>query len=112
MKAAYREFIRLIEAGRYYEAHEVLEELWYPRRFEKEAEVLLIKGYINASTAFELARRGRLEAAHRTWGVYLKYRPLSKEMDPKEAAACREVEDLLQRTHERLLGDFPCSRTD
>ncbi len=105
MRSAYREFVRLIEAGRYRDAHEVLEAFWFPRRFEKEARVLLIKGYINASTAFELAKRGRRDAARRTWRVYLKYLPLSKEVDPEDAPTRREVEEVLRRTYGRLLGE-------
>ncbi len=104
MKEACARFIALMEEGEYYEAHEALEELWYPRRFEKNAEVLLIKGYINASTAFELAKRGRRDAALRTWQVYLKYRPLRESIGSDMAETYSEVEDILERIYGRLLG--------
>ncbi len=103
MKEVCARFISLVEKGEYYDAHEVLEELWSPRRFEKSAEVLLIKGYINASTAFELAKRGRREAALRTWRVYLKYRPLRESIGSDMAEAFREVEAVLERIYGRLL---------
>ncbi len=99
MKDVCARFVSLLEKGEYYEAHEVLEELWFPRRFEKSAEVLLIKGYINASTAFELAKRGRRDAALRTWRVYLKYRPLRERLDTQMGEVCRGIEDVLERIY-------------
>ena len=102
MKEACEKFMALVEEGEYYEAHEALEDLWYPRRFEKDPRIRLIKGYINASTAFELLKRGRREAALRTWKVYLKYRPLSASVDADETEVCRRVEELLERTYRRL----------
>lgn len=61
---------------RYYDAHEVLEELWYPRRFEENNEVKLIKGFINASVSFELAKKGKIIQSKKVWKNYLKYRQL------------------------------------
>lgn len=104
MKEACERFIRLIKAGEYYEAHEVLEAVWYPRRFEKEDEVMLIKGFINASVAFELHRRGRMKPAEKTWSVYLKYRPLIDEIGNGRKPLYRDIENVLDRTHERLFG--------
>ncbi len=105
MKDVCARFISLVERGEYYDAHELLEELWFPRRFEKSAEVLLIKGYINASTAFELAKRGRRDAALRTWRVYLKYRPLRNSIASDTAEVFSEVESALERVYGHLLGE-------
>ena len=104
MGEACRSFIRLIRAGEYYEAHEALEEVWFPRRFEKNDEIRLIKGFINASVAFELVKRNRMEPARKTWSVYLKYRPLLNEIESGHVALYREIERTLEKTHEQLFG--------
>ena len=70
------DFLLCLKEKRYYDAHEALELLWYPRRFEKDAEVSLLKGFINASVSFELLKRNRHDASKRAWKNYLKYRQL------------------------------------
>ncbi len=100
--SAFEMFARLVMEGEYFKAHETLEILWYPLRFEKRDEILLIKGYINASTAFELFKRGRGDAALKIWNVYLKYRPLSRNLDPDLAKICEKVERVLETTFDRL----------
>jgi len=65
-----------IDEGRYYDAHEELEELWFPRRFEENDEIKLLKGFINAAVSFELIKRGRKNPSKKAWANYLKYRPL------------------------------------
>lgn len=67
-------FMTCLDEARYYDAHEVLEALWFPVRAEKSPEVLLLKGLINASVSLELHKRGRAHKAPGPWGVYLKYR--------------------------------------
>ena len=69
------EFTQCLQEGRYYDAHEVLEEVWYPRRFEESAEVKLLKGFINAAVSFELHKKGRIPQSKKVWANYLKYRP-------------------------------------
>ena len=71
-----KEFTLCIDEKRYYDAHEALEKIWYPRRFEDDNEVKLLKGFINASVCFELIKRGREKPSKRAWMNYLKYRPL------------------------------------
>jgi hypothetical protein len=70
------EFMLCLNEKRYYDAHEALEEIWFPRRFEQDNEILLLKGFINASVCFELLQRGREAASKKAWNTYLKYRPL------------------------------------
>ncbi|MEA3370590.1 MAG: DUF309 domain-containing protein [Campylobacterota bacterium] len=70
------EFLLCLDEKRYYDAHEALEEIWYPRRFEKNDEMNLLKGFINASVSFELVKRNREESSKKVWKNYLKYRPL------------------------------------
>lgn len=70
------EYLICINEKRYYDAHEALEEIWYPRRFEANDEMNLLKGFINASVSFELTKRGRENPSKKAWRTYLKYRPL------------------------------------
>ncbi|MEJ2372594.1 MAG: DUF309 domain-containing protein [Sulfurimonas sp.] len=67
-------FIECIEKNHFYEAHEILEEVWFPRRFENCIEVQLLKGFINAAVSFELIKRGRIIQSKKVWANYLKYR--------------------------------------
>lgn len=69
-------FTLCLNEERFYDAHEVFEELWFPRRFEKNAEMSLLKGFINAAVSFELLKRGRPHASTKAWKNYLKYRQL------------------------------------
>lgn len=69
-------FVVCLEQERFYDAHEALEELWFPRRFEDDMEMKLVKGFINAAVSFELTKRRRPNSAAKVWGNYEKYRPL------------------------------------
>lgn len=97
-------FLACMHQERFYEAHEVLEELWFPRRFEADDEVKLLKGFINAAVSCELLKRGRAHAAPKAWRNYLKYRPLLFRIDP----ACQNKYFLVSREIERLyIGNTP-----
>ncbi len=76
MKRRIERFMELMEAQRFYDAHEVLEEVWFPRRFEDNDEIRLLKGFINAAVSFELIKRGRETPGKKAWANYLKYRAL------------------------------------
>lgn len=65
-----------INEALFFKAHETLESIWYPRRFEQSNEVMLLKGLINAAVCLELVKRGRKTAADKVWKNYLKYRPV------------------------------------
>ncbi|MHC3993382.1 DUF309 domain-containing protein [Thiomicrolovo sp. ZZH C-3] len=67
-------FLACLDEERYYDAHEALEDIWFPLRMQKTPEVLLLKGLINASVSFELHKRGRPHKSPGPWGVYMKYR--------------------------------------
>lgn len=73
-------FSRCLKAGRYFEAHEALELVWFPIRRRKTAQSRALQGLINASVSFELILRGRPEAALRTWETFEKYRPYIREL--------------------------------
>lgn len=70
-----------IEKGNYYEAHEDLEEWWFPRRALRDDETLFVKGLINAAVSFELHRKKRFPNALNVWQNYLKYKPLINNFD-------------------------------
>jgi len=70
------EFIICLNERRYYDAHEALEEIWYPKRFKNNNETKLLKGFINASVSFELAKKGKIIQSKKVWKTYLKYRQL------------------------------------
>ena len=76
-------FLNSLDEQRFYDAHEDIEEVWFPRRFEDSNEVKLLKGFINASVSFELHKRGRSEASKRVWKNYLKYRTLLFKLESK-----------------------------
>ena len=68
------EFILCLGEKRFYDAHEALEKIWFPRRFENSNEVKLLKGFINAAVSFELAKKGKIPQSKKVWANYLKYR--------------------------------------
>jgi len=70
----YKDFSLCLDEERFYDAHEVLEEIWYPLRFEESNEIQLLKGFINASVSFELIKKGRIKQSKIPWLTYLKYR--------------------------------------
>jgi hypothetical protein len=65
-----------IKEHSFFDAHETLESIWYPRRFEESNEINLIRGLINAAVCLELLKRGKEEAGKKVWKNYLKQRPL------------------------------------
>lgn len=74
-------FIKNLNNGSFYDAHEDLEIIWFARRFEEDDEIKLLKGFINASVSFELLKKGRIEASNKVWKNYLKYRDLIHEIN-------------------------------
>ncbi len=76
-------FVTCLEEERFYDAHEALEEIWFPRRFENDKEMNLLKGFINAAVSFELTKRGRPGPAAKVWKNYEKYRPLLNAFSSK-----------------------------
>ncbi len=66
-------FKKCIKEHRFFQAHEVFEELWFPKRHKKDSKTKIIRGFINAAVAFELYKRGKKESAYRVWQNYLKH---------------------------------------
>jgi len=76
MKKSLKLFITSVEDKKFFEAHEYLEEIWFPKRFESSVEIFMLKGFINAAVSFELYKRQRERQSDKVWKNYLKYRQL------------------------------------
>lgn len=74
-------YIKCFDEEKYFQAHEALESVWFPRRFEDNDEIRLLKGFINAAVSFELLKRGRKTQSKRVWKNYLKYKQLLHKID-------------------------------
>lgn len=66
-------FKTLIHQKLYYEAHEALEELWFPIRKTKDNYWLVLKGFINAAVCLELYKQNKIIQSKKIYLVYLKY---------------------------------------
>lgn len=95
-------FLLCLEEERFYDAHEALEHLWFPRRFEENDEVKLLKGYINAAVSFELIKKGRAKSAKKVYNVYLKYKPLRLHVSNLYAKTYEIIEKKIQTIHGEL----------
>lgn len=92
------DFMQCLDEERFHEAHDVLEHIWFARRFEKSDETNLLKGYINAAVSFELVKRGRKDSAQKVYNTYLKYKDLrlhvSSQFSQKYVQIEQKIEDL------------------
>lgn len=96
-------FINEINETRYFEAHETLEKIWFPRRFEDDPEMKLIKGFINGAVSFELIKKGRPEASERVWKNYEKYKVLLKTFESPYMGRYEELSLFLEKKREQLV---------
>jgi len=96
-------FIICINEARYFDAHEALEEVWFPRRFEEDDEMKLIKGFINAAVSFELIKRGRLEPSKRVWKNYEKYKILLGSFESPYQGRYQELSLFLEEKRDELV---------
>ena len=95
-------FLLALDEERFYDAHEALEHIWFPRRFEDNDEIRLLKGYINAAVSFELIKRGRKESAKKVYNVYLKYKPLRLHVSTLAANTYEIIEKKIETIHGAL----------
>ena len=95
-------FIDLLNHDAFYDAHEALELLWFPIRFEKDSEVLLLKACINASVSFELVRLGREKSGLKPWGFFLKNRCLIEEISTEHLNHYTKMIEAILNTRDRL----------
>ena len=92
----FQNFSTCLDTSRFYDAHEVLEAIWFPRRFEDDLEIKFIKGLINAAVSFELTKRGRPIPASRAWKNYEKYRPLLEQLNSVNLPYYKEISKRLE----------------
>lgn len=97
------EFVVCINEARYYDAHEALEAIWFPRRFEDDKEVKLLKGFINAAVSFELVKRGRVSSSNRVWKNYEKYRLLLGGFESEHNSSYAALAKLIEATRAELI---------
>ena len=104
LEGALKNYIKLLDAEEYFEAHEVLEEAWHPLRLKDHPLKNLVKALINGAVSFEHLKRDRkdaprkalrvMESYERYKGLYhdsIAYAPLFKE-------ACEKIETV-KRAH-------------
>ena len=99
-------FVLCINETRYFDAHETLEEIWFPRRFEDVPEMKLIKGFINAAVSFELIKRGRPEASKRVWKNFEKYVILLGSFESPYNGRYTELDLLLREKNVQLTSNI------
>ncbi len=97
------EFIQCIQEQRFYDAHESLERIWFPRRFEEDNEIKLLKGFINAAVSFELLKRGRTDSSKKVWKNYLKYRTLLYKVSSPHLNHYHAISRYLESYNTRLV---------
>ena len=99
-------YLNLMENKAYFDAHEVLEEIWHPLREGKDPLSCLLKGLINGAVAFEHLKRakpGAEQRARRVIASFDRYSILC-EADIREAdlfaRACQKVKEAKQEHRE------------
>jgi len=102
-KEHFENYLQCLEEERYFDAHESLEEVWFPRRFEiTNDEVMLIKGFINAAVSFELVKRRRKNSALKVWKNYEKYVVLLKKVESKYKDDYLYLQKYVEKKHATL----------
>lgn len=102
-KELLEEFVVCINEARYYDAHEALEEIWFPRRLEDDSEIKLLKGFINAAVSFELIKRGRRASSDRVWENYEKYSVLLGSFESEHNSSYAALSRLMEETRAELI---------
>ncbi len=99
-------FILCINEKRYFDAHEALEEVWFPRRFEDDKEIKLIKGFINAAVSFELIKRGRPKLSEKVWKNYEKYIVLLGKLESPFLGEYEKLKEFIEEKKEELTSNL------
>ena len=97
-------YLEMMEREAFFEAHEVLEDVWYPMRKRRGDLANLLKGLINAAVAFEHLKRSRpgaTERARKVMRSYDRYAPLCMVVTSEAELfrqACEKIR-LLKEVH-------------
>ncbi|MDQ7045557.1 MAG: DUF309 domain-containing protein [Sulfurimonas sp.] len=94
-----QEYILCLDEQRYYDAHEALEAIWFPRRFEDDKEMKLLKGFINASVSFELFKQDKILQSKKVWKNYIKYRPLLYNVESSHSNTYHSIARYVEKIH-------------
>lgn len=93
-------YLDLMDKEAYFDAHTILEEVWYPMRKEKTPLGNLLKGLINGAVALEHLKRanpGAEERARKVMISFDRYVSLCDKDIPETelfAKACKKVAEL------------------
>jgi hypothetical protein len=102
LEIALDSFLNSLNEQRFYDAHEDLEELWFPKRFEDDDEIRLLKGFINAAVSFELIKRGRPNPSKKAWANYLKYKTLLNTINSPYKQKYKDISLHVEQIHSDL----------
>jgi len=92
-----------LNQGRYFDAHEAIEDLWFPLRMDNTDEIKLLRAYINAAVSFELYKRGRYKPSERVWKNFLKHQSLLDNIDIKYKKQYKLAEKEILKTRKKLI---------
>ena len=98
-------FVLSMEEARFYDAHEDLEAIWFPRRFEDDDEVKLWKGFINAAVCFELIKKDRPKPSETPWKTYCKYRTFLGTFETKHYEMYVRMIQIIKELDSRFRGN-------
>ena len=73
LKSALLSYRKLLDSEAYFEAHEVLEEVWHPLRKSNHPLKNLVKGLINGAICFEHLKRNRENSRRKAIQVLKSY---------------------------------------
>ncbi len=100
LKNAIEIYLKLLNSRAYFDAHEVLEEVWHILRKENHPQKNLVKGLINGAICFEHIKRNREDAfrkARQVLNSFERHKHLCIEgIEHFElfTKACKKIEDL------------------
>jgi len=67
-------YLKQLNNKEFYEAHETIEEIWFPMRFNKNnLKVKILKGLINAAVSFRLIQLDKVKQSKKPFNTFLKY---------------------------------------
>ena len=73
LEGALKSYLKLMDEGEYFEAHEVLEEAWHPLRLADHPLKNLVKALINGAVSFEHLKRNRTDSERKAQRVMASF---------------------------------------
>lgn len=96
------EFKQQIKNKEYYQAHEILEEIWFPIRKNRDNFSYLLKGFINAAVSLELYKRGKIEQSKKVYLVYKKYVINQRIENIPQKKSLKSLQEYMDTTFEEI----------